>query len=76
MSRGGSPAGAVAQHGGIALDADAMHKIPRRVGVSYGVSKALPNIGAARPGLINVLITDEHAAEEMLALIDASRSER
>lgn len=56
----------------IALDADAMRKIPRRVGVSCGVAKALPNIGAARSGLINVLVTDEHTAEEMLALIAAS----
>jgi DNA-binding transcriptional regulator LsrR (DeoR family) len=55
----------------IALDAEAMRRVPRRVGVSCGVAKALPNVGAARSGLINVLITDEHAAEEMLALARA-----
>ena len=54
----------------IALDAEAMRKIPRRIGVSCGVAKALPNLGAARAGLVNVLVTDAHAAEEMLALID------
>jgi len=53
----------------IALDADVMRKVPNRVAVSSGVAKALPNIGAARSGLINTLITDEEAATEMLALL-------
>jgi deoxyribonucleoside regulator len=53
----------------IALEADAMRKIPRRVAVSCGAAKALPNIGAARSGLINTLITDEEAALEMLSLL-------
>jgi DNA-binding transcriptional regulator LsrR (DeoR family) len=40
-----------------------------RVGVSCGIEKALPNVGAARSGLVNVLITDERAAREMLRLV-------
>ena len=55
----------------IALDADAIRRAPLRVGVSSGVAKALPNIGAARSGLINVLITDEDTAAVMLQLIDS-----
>lgn len=58
----------------IALDAETMRRAPRRLGVSCGVGKALSNVGAARSGLINVLVTDEHAAEEMLALIRDERS--
>ncbi|MCA9859294.1 MAG: sugar-binding transcriptional regulator [Thermomicrobiales bacterium] len=55
----------------VALPAEAMLKAPLRVGASSGVAKALPNIGAARSGLINVLVTDQPAAEAMLAIIDA-----
>jgi deoxyribonucleoside regulator len=50
----------------IVLDADAIRQAPIRVGVSCGAEKILPNIGAARSGLINVLITDEDAAKGML----------
>jgi DNA-binding transcriptional regulator LsrR (DeoR family) len=59
----------------IALDADAMRRVPLRVGVSCGGEKALPNIGAARSGLINVLITDEDAATAMLRLIGDDSAE-
>jgi DNA-binding transcriptional regulator LsrR (DeoR family) len=55
----------------IALDADTMRRTELRVGGSCGVEKALPNIGAARSGLINVLFTDEDAATAMLRLIAA-----
>ncbi|MER3438260.1 MAG: hypothetical protein C4346_12115, partial [Chloroflexota bacterium] len=55
----------------IAISHDIMRKIPVRIGVSWGLSKALPNLGAVRSGLINVLITDETAAREMLSLADA-----
>lgn len=55
----------------VALRREILNAIPLRVGVSSGVAKALCNIGAARSGLINVLITDEHAAEEMLDLIES-----
>ena len=59
----------------IALDADAMRCAPLRLGVSCGVEKALPNIGAARSRLINVPITDEDAATTMLRLIDTEPAE-
>jgi DNA-binding transcriptional regulator LsrR (DeoR family) len=38
--------------------------------VSGGSNKALPNIGAVRAELLNVLITDEDTATEMLAILD------
>jgi DNA-binding transcriptional regulator LsrR (DeoR family) len=47
-----------------------MRKIPLRVGVSWGARKALANIGAARSGLINVLVTDENTADEMATIIN------
>jgi deoxyribonucleoside regulator len=55
----------------IALDADAIRQAPVRVGVSCGAEKILPNIGASRSGLINVLITDEDAAIGMLQVINS-----
>ncbi len=61
----------------IALGAEAMRGVPLRVGVTSGVEKASPNVGAARSGLINVLVTDDRAAEAMLALIEhADRPEK
>jgi DNA-binding transcriptional regulator LsrR (DeoR family) len=59
----------------IALDADPMRCASLRFGVSCGVEKALPNIGAARSRLINVPITDEDAATTMLRLIDTEPAE-
>jgi deoxyribonucleoside regulator len=50
----------------VGLDFGEIRKIPLRVGVSWGAQKALANIGAARSGLVNVLITDENTAHEML----------
>ena len=54
----------------IALSAEAMRGVPLRVGVTSGTEKALPNVGAAWSALINVLITDDRAAEAMRALIE------
>ena len=54
----------------IALDAEAMRRAPLRVGVTCGPEKILPNIGAARSGLVNVLITDEVAATGMLQVLE------
>jgi DNA-binding transcriptional regulator LsrR (DeoR family) len=55
----------------IALDADAIRRAPLRVGVTCGAEKALPNVGAVRSGLVNVLITDEVAALGMLRVLDS-----
>jgi DNA-binding transcriptional regulator LsrR (DeoR family) len=67
----GSPCALEVDDRTVALQADAMLKAPLRVGVSSGTAKALPNTGAARSGLINVLVTDQQAAEAMLAILDA-----
>lgn len=55
----------------IAIEFEEMRAIPNRIGVSGGPNKALPNIGAVRAGLLNVLITDEDTATEMLDLLNS-----
>jgi DNA-binding transcriptional regulator LsrR (DeoR family) len=55
----------------ISLRRDVLAAIPLRVAVSSGIDKARSNVGAARSGLINVLITDEHAAQEMIEIVEA-----
>jgi DNA-binding transcriptional regulator LsrR (DeoR family) len=59
----------------IALEREALLDVPLRVGVSAGTAKAAANIGAARSGMVNVLITDELAATEMLRLLDDERGD-
>lgn len=54
----------------IALGHDSLRKIPERIGVGAGPEKPAGNIGAARSGLINVLITDEETAGRMLDMLD------
>lgn len=54
----------------IAIEFEEMKDIPHRVGVSGGPHKALPNIGAVRAGLLNILITDEATARQMLDLLE------
>lgn len=58
----------------VGLDSEDLLNIPLRVGVSWGVQKVLANIGAARSGLVNVLITDENTAREMLEVLDGKNS--
>ena len=53
----------------IAIGFEDMKGIPNRIGVSGGMHKVRPNIGAARAGLLNVLITDQDTAREMLATL-------
>ena len=55
----------------IGLGFEEMKRAPTRVAMGWGASKALANIGAARSGLVNVLITDEGTAREMLDILDA-----
>jgi deoxyribonucleoside regulator len=52
----------------IAVPADVMRAVPKRIGVGYGAGKALPSVGAIRAGLIDVLVTDEECALEMLRI--------
>jgi len=54
----------------VGLDFREIKMIPLPVEVSWGVQKALANIGAARSGLVNVLITDEDTAHEMLSVME------
>jgi DNA-binding transcriptional regulator LsrR (DeoR family) len=67
----GSPCALEIDDRTVALPAESMLKAPLRVGASCGSAKALPNTGAARSGLINVLVTDQQAAEAMLVIVDA-----
>lgn len=53
----------------IAAGAEDFRRAPNRIAVSWGAHKALANVGAVRSGLVNVLITDEETAEEMLLLL-------
>lgn len=55
----------------IALDFDSMVRIPTRIGVSWGIQKALANIGVVRSGILNVLVTEEDTAWEMLRILEA-----
>ncbi len=58
----------------IALEFESLQRIPNRIGVSGGPQKTLPNIGAIRAGLLNVLITDESTALEMIDLLDSENT--
>ena len=55
----------------IGLGFEDMKRAPTRVAMGWGVGKSLANIGAARSGLVNVLITDEGTAREMLEILNA-----
>lgn len=54
----------------IGLGFEDLINIPTRVGVSWGSRKAPANVGAARSGLVNVLVTDETTAREMLDILE------
>ncbi len=54
----------------VAISFEDMRHIPNRIGVSFGANKVSANVGAARSGLINVLITDETTAVGMLDLLN------
>ena len=71
FSRDGSPVRLEMTGRTIAIGFEEMRAIPNRVGVSGGPGKALANIGAVRAGLLNVLITDQDTAAEMLAILNA-----
>ena len=58
----------------LGLDFREIRKIPLRAGVSWGARKALANIGAARSGPVNVLITNENTADEILGSLDKGTS--
>ena len=74
FSREGEPVELEMNRRTIAIGFEEMRAIPNKVGVSGGPSKAVPNIGAVRAGLLNVLITDEPTARKMLDALDAERA--
>jgi len=55
----------------IAIGSEGLLNIPCRIGVSSGPEKPKANVGAARSGLLNVLITDEDTARKMLEILDS-----
>ena len=69
FARDGSPVWLEMNGRTIAIGFEEMRAIPNRVGISGGPGKALANIGAVRAGLLNVLITDEDTAAEMLGIL-------
>jgi deoxyribonucleoside regulator len=69
FSHDGSPVPLRMNKRTIAVSFEDMKGIPNRIGVSGGMHKVRPNIGAARAGLINVLITDQDTAREMLGIL-------
>jgi DNA-binding transcriptional regulator LsrR (DeoR family) len=54
----------------IAIEYDDLLGVESRIGVGSGPAKPVANIGAARSGLINVLVTDEETADGMLEYLD------
>jgi DNA-binding transcriptional regulator LsrR (DeoR family) len=70
FAQDGSPCSLELSERTVAVEAATMRAVPTRVGVGWGVAKALPSLGAIRAGLINVLITDDAAAREILAIVE------
>jgi len=71
----GSPCSLELEERTIAVGGDVMRNAALRVGIGWGAAKALPSIGAIRAGLINVLVTEEECAREMLAILGRERPE-
>lgn len=66
----GSPIPLEMNERSIATGYEELKRIPDRIGVGSGPEKPPANIGAARSGLINVLITDEETAGKMLDILE------
>ena len=56
--------------GVISIDHKQLRKVPRRIGVAGGQEKAEAILGAVRGELVNILITDESAAQRMLEILE------
>lgn len=69
----GAPCSLELEERTIAASGDMMRNAPLRVGVGWGAAKALPSIGAIRAGLINVLVTEEECAREILDILETER---
>ena len=57
----------------IAIGSEELLGVPNRIGVSSGPEKPEASIGAARSGLLNVLITDEDTARKMLEILNSEQ---
>lgn len=55
----------------VGLTFEGMRRAPTRIAMAWGMRKAPANIGAARSGLVNVLVTEEETARDMIQLLDA-----
>lgn len=66
----GRPLPEAALYGVCSIEPERLRRIPRRIGVAGSRQKARAILGAARGGLINILVTDESAAQELLALTE------
>lgn len=71
----GSPCSLELEERTIAVSGESMRRAPLRVGIGWGSVKSLPSIGAIRAGLINVLITEEECAREILAILGREPAE-
>jgi deoxyribonucleoside regulator len=71
----GTPCSLELEERTIAIAGDVMRKASLRVGVGWGAAKALPSLGAIRAGLINVLVTEEECAREMLEIVAREQTE-
>ena len=74
FARDGSPCSLELSERTVAVEAEIMRAVPTRVGVGWGVAKALPSLGAIRAGLINILITDDAAAREILTIAEGEQT--
>ncbi len=71
----GAPCSLELEERTIAASGDVMRCAPLRVGVGRGAAKALPSIGAIRAGLINVLVTEEECAREILDILEREQAD-
>ncbi|MFD1798160.1 transcriptional regulator [Paracoccus aurantiacus] len=63
------------QQGQMSISAEQLRRVPMSIGLATGRDKACAILGAARSGLINMLVTDIRAAQDMADLLEApSRS--
>jgi DNA-binding transcriptional regulator LsrR (DeoR family) len=56
----------------LSISVDELRQVPHVVAVAGGVNKAVSLLGAVRTGIPRILITDQLAAERLLALADST----
>jgi DNA-binding transcriptional regulator LsrR (DeoR family) len=58
----------------LAIPVEELRRVPNVIGIAGGVSKAVSMLGALHTGVVDVLITDQLAAERLLELTDDCES--